>query len=67
MPASVQVRVEADYAVYFTTDTGATVVAVLDTINKAGDKLVDLRVERPTLEERFLEITRPDGQTGEAA
>ena len=26
-----------------------------------GDKLVDLRVERPSLEERFLEITQENG------
>ena len=26
-----------------------------------GDKLIDLRVERPSLEERFLEITEPGG------
>jgi ABC-2 type transport system ATP-binding protein len=67
LPGVTRVRVEDDYAVYFTTDTGATVSAVLDAINKSGDKLVDLRVERPTLEERFLEITGPAGQRGATA
>jgi hypothetical protein len=43
------------------------VSAVLDAINKTGDKLIDLRVERPTLEERFLEITAPAGREGGAA
>ena len=31
--------------------------AILDTIKALDDKLIDLRVERPSLEERFLEIT----------
>ncbi len=45
------------YAVYFTTDPGTTVAAILSYLDEIGDTLVDLRVERPTLEERFLEIT----------
>jgi ABC-2 type transport system ATP-binding protein len=60
LPAVVREQLDGEYAVYFTTDTGATVSAVLDAINKSQDKLVDLRVERPSLEERFLEITRPE-------
>lgn len=66
LPGVTRMRAEEDYAVYFTTDTGATVSAVLDAINKSGEKLVDLRVERPTLEERFLEITAPASQKGGA-
>jgi hypothetical protein len=34
---------------------------VLDYVNRQGDRLVDLRVERPSLEERFLEITNEGG------
>ena len=45
------------YAIYFSTDPGATVTALLHHIGAHDDKLIDLRVERPTLEERFLEIT----------
>jgi len=30
-------------------------------VSAQGDKLVDLRVERPSLEERFLEITNSGG------
>jgi ABC-2 type transport system ATP-binding protein len=68
LPAVVRAHFDGEYAVYFTTDTGATVTAVLDAINKSHDKLIDLRVERPSLEERFLEITRPAGpDSGEAA
>jgi ABC-2 type transport system ATP-binding protein len=49
------------YAVYLTADTARTVAAVLAWLDAAGDPLVDLRVERPTLEERFLEITTDTG------
>ena len=45
------------YLVYRSTDSAATVMALLQAVQAAGDKLVDLRVERPSLEERFLEIT----------
>jgi hypothetical protein len=38
------------------------VAAILEHLNQHGDALVDLRVERPSLEDRFLEIT----QTGAA-
>lgn len=50
-------HIEEDYAVYFSTDPGATVAALLAHIQSRNDPLIDLRVERPTLEERFLEIT----------
>jgi ABC-2 type transport system ATP-binding protein len=46
-----------DYAVYFSTDPGPTVAAILAHVSAQNDKLIDLRVERPSLEERFLEIT----------
>jgi ABC-2 type transport system ATP-binding protein len=36
---------------------GATIVALIKHIEAKKDKLVDLRVERPSLEERLLEIT----------
>ena len=47
------------YEVYFTAIVGPTVLAVLKALEDAADPLVDLRVERPSLEERFLELTRP--------
>jgi ABC-2 type transport system ATP-binding protein len=46
------------YAVYYSSDPAATVAALLAELSSRGDRLVDLRVERPSLEERFLEITR---------
>jgi ABC-2 type transport system ATP-binding protein len=60
-PAVAKKSVLEDYIIYFSTDPGPTVSAILDYINTEGDKLIDLRVERPTLEERFLEITTPGG------
>ena len=47
------------YDVYFTAAVGPTVAAVFRALEEADDPLVDLRVERPSLEERFLELTRP--------
>jgi hypothetical protein len=45
------------YDVFFTDAIGPTVAAILRTLEEVGDPLVDLRVERPSLEERFLELT----------
>ena len=51
------------YTVYFSRSPGETVVALLHEVERRGDKLIDLRVERPSLEERFLQLT----SQGEAA
>lgn len=45
------------YEVYYSTDTAASVSAILAEIEHHHDTLIDLRVERPTLEDRFLELT----------
>jgi ABC-2 type transport system ATP-binding protein len=45
------------YTLYRSANPGKTVAAVLAWLEQAADPLVDLRVERPSLEERFLEIT----------
>jgi len=47
-----------DYLVYFSSDVAASVMAVLEYIKTRKDDVLDLRVERPSLEERFLEITQ---------
>jgi ABC-2 type transport system ATP-binding protein len=60
-PAVQKRLVQEDYTVYFSTDPGATVTAVLAYVGAQNDKLIDLRVERPSLEERFLEITTNGG------
>lgn len=46
------------YDVYFTCETGPSVSSIIQYIDLKSDKLIDLRVERPSLEERFLEITQ---------
>ena len=56
-PAVRQMQRREDYFVYFCTDVGPTVSALIAYLDAQGDPLVDLRVERPTLEDRFLEIT----------
>ena len=56
-PAVSQRTFKDEYAIYYTTDPGPTVSAIIAHIQARGDTLVDLRVERPSLEERFLEIT----------
>lgn len=56
-PGVTQSSLKDEYVVYFTKDPGPTVSALLSYIGNKGDRLVDLRVERPSLEERFLEIT----------
>jgi ABC-2 type transport system ATP-binding protein len=50
--------VKDEYAVYYSIDAGQSVVAILAYLKAKNDKLIDLRVERPSLEERFLEITQ---------
>jgi ABC-2 type transport system ATP-binding protein len=47
--------------VYYSADIGPTVSAIIAHIQSMGDKLIDLKVERPSLEERFLEITTSGG------
>jgi ABC-2 type transport system ATP-binding protein len=46
-----------EYLVFFSRDPGPSVSAILHYIETKKDRLIDLRVERPSLEERFLEIT----------
>jgi len=56
--SAVAKRVSKDeYNIYFSTDIGPTVSAIIAHIEARQDKLIDLRVERPSLEDRFLEIT----------
>ena len=60
-PAVSQRLSKDEYEIYFSTDIGPTVSAIIAHLEAHGDPLIDLRVERPSLEDRFLEITRPDG------
>ncbi len=56
-PAVTQRLSQDDYTVFYSTDPGPSVSAILAHIARQNDRLIDLRVERPSLEERFLEIT----------
>ncbi|MBZ0280190.1 MAG: ABC transporter ATP-binding protein [Anaerolineae bacterium] len=57
LPAVTQKSSKEGYEVYYSTDAAATVSAILEHIAYRHDTLIDLRVERPSLEDRFLEIT----------
>lgn len=46
------------YCHYSTENPGAAVLSMLTLLQEAEDELLDLRVERPSLEERFIEIIR---------
>jgi ABC-2 type transport system ATP-binding protein len=56
-PGVQQHALKEDYVVYFSSNVGPTVAALINYIDSQGDALIDLRVERPSLEDRFLEIT----------
>lgn len=56
-PAVSQHMVKGEYSIYFSSDIGPTVSAIIAYIESQKDTLIDLSVERPSLEDRFLEIT----------
>ena len=56
-PAVSQQASKDEYSIYFSIDIGPTVSAIIAHIEAEQDRLIDLRVERPSLEDRFLEIT----------
>ena len=57
LPAVRRHTLKDDYNIYFSSDIGPTVSAIIALVDAQGDTLIDLRVERPSLEDRFLEIT----------
>lgn len=57
LPAVLRSFYQEEYMIFFSRDIQATITAILAEISRAGDTLLDLRAERPSLEERFLEIT----------
>lgn len=61
-PGVSQRAIKEEYAIYYSTDPAPTVTALLDYVRQNNDRLIDLRVERPSLEERFLEITQIGAQ-----
>ena len=60
-PAVSKRIVKDEYVIYYSTDIGPTVSAIIAHVEAREDTLVDLRVERPSLEDRFLEITTTGG------
>jgi ABC-2 type transport system ATP-binding protein len=60
-PAVQQQNANEEYEIYFSTDVGPTVSAIINYVQSKEDVLIDLRVERPSLEDRFLEITTSGG------
>ncbi|MEA3339347.1 MAG: ABC transporter ATP-binding protein, partial [Chloroflexota bacterium] len=56
-PAVSQHTFKDEYNIYLSSDIGPTVSAIIAHIESQEDTLIDLRVERPSLEDRFLEIT----------
>jgi ABC-2 type transport system ATP-binding protein len=48
------------YGTWLSTDAAITVMDLLKDVQKTGDRVEDLRVERPSLEERFLELLEGD-------
>jgi ABC-2 type transport system ATP-binding protein len=63
-PEVAQQLIKDEYLIYYSSDAGVTVPAIFDYLKAHDDHLVDLRVERPSLEDRFLEITQPDHLDG---
>lgn len=57
IPAIAQKVIKENYVIYFSHDIAQTVPALIAHVQEQGDELIDLRVERPSLEERFLELT----------
>jgi len=65
-PAVSQRITKEPYEIFFSSDIGPTVAAIINHIESKNDVLIDLRVERPSLEDRFLEITQSNSHSGGA-
>jgi ABC-2 type transport system ATP-binding protein len=59
IPAVSQQSIKDEYHIFLSLDIGPTVSTIINAIQEQNDVLIDLRVERPSLEDRFLEITHP--------
>jgi ABC-2 type transport system ATP-binding protein len=62
LPGAQRRVVMDEYLICFSVNVGLTLKTILDYIEEHGDTIIDLRVERPSLEERFLEITTEKSQ-----
>jgi ABC-2 type transport system ATP-binding protein len=57
-PRAERLMPDEGYAIYRSSDPGKTLTAMLAWLESVSDEVIDLRVERPSLEERFLEIVK---------
>jgi ABC-2 type transport system ATP-binding protein len=61
LPGVQKTSVRENYLIFYSDDISATLTAMIAHLDHEADVLIDLRVERPSLEERFLEITNAGG------
>jgi hypothetical protein len=47
-----------NYGIWVSDDSAGTIIRLLQRVKEANDTVVDLHIERPTLEESFLEIVK---------
>lgn len=57
LPGVVRSHTDEGYTIMFSSDPASTLSALLRSLEKSQDHLIDLRVQRPSLEDRFREIT----------
>jgi ABC-2 type transport system ATP-binding protein len=57
LPGVDQQLFKDDYFIFFSSNIGMTLSAIISHLDANQDQLVDLRVQRPSLEDRFLEMT----------
>ncbi len=62
LPGATLSDVRDGYAHYQSDNPGRSISALLALLEREQDEIVDLRVERPSLEERFVEIIRRNGK-----
>ncbi len=53
----IEATLDEGYVIAFTDEPAVLVSSILEHVTSSHDPLIDLRVERPSLEERFLELT----------
>ncbi len=58
LPGAQIMSVQNGYTYYHSENPGADLSVLLSFLTEKGDEIVDLRAERPSLEERFIEITQ---------
>ncbi len=61
LPEAVLISAENGYVCYSTESPQLSLKALMEIITMHGDEITDLRVERPSLEQRFIEITKNKG------